>query len=218
MLAFLQYTSGTTGLPKGVAVTHQNIMCNSAQLQKAMGYNQASRVVSVGNVEGNTKIAIVDPQTHILLDEKKVGEIWIKGDSIAHGYWNNPTLSGIVFKAFITDGNGTAYLRSSDLGFISAGELYITGRIDDHIVIDHRHHYPQAIEWSATHAHPALAKYGAAAFTIDKNNRLIIALEINLHSRRNINITEIETHVRHHIEREHALDVHEIILTKPHPI
>ena len=80
-------------------------------------------------------VAIVDPRTlrHCAIDQ--VGEIWVRGSSVASGYWNRTEESAAVFRARGTDELSEAYLRTGDLGFMAPEGLYVTGRLKDVIII-----------------------------------------------------------------------------------
>ena len=109
-------------------------------------------------------VRIVDPETRAERPEGRVGEIWVRGGSVARGYWGSPEESRITFGARTITGDGP-YLRTGDLGFILAGELFVTGRIKDLIIVNGRNIHAHDIEEAARAAHPA-ALIGAA-FAID---------------------------------------------------
>jgi acyl-CoA synthetase (AMP-forming)/AMP-acid ligase II len=92
------------------------------------------------------KIAIVDPISLTRCDPEQVGEIWVSGSHIAHGYWHNKEATEDSFQVFISDTGKGPFLRTGDLGFIREGELFIAGRLKDLIIIDGLSHYPQEIE------------------------------------------------------------------------
>ena len=79
------------------------------------------------------------------------GEIWVSGPSVARGYWENPEGTAHDFNAFLADGEGP-FLRTGDLGFLAGGELYVTGRLKDLIILRGRNHYPQDVELTAERA------------------------------------------------------------------
>jgi acyl-CoA synthetase (AMP-forming)/AMP-acid ligase II len=109
-------------------------------------------------------VRIVDPETRAERPEGRVGEIWVGGGSVARGYWGGPEESRMTFGARTIAGDGP-YLRTGDLGFILAGELFVTGRIKDLIIVNGRNIHAHDIEEAARAAHPA-ALIGAA-FAID---------------------------------------------------
>src|SRR6185295_10150913 len=108
---------------------------------------------------------VADPESRTLCPPGRVGEIWVAGPSIAQGYWNRPQEAAEVFDARLADGEGP-FLRTGDLGFLDGGELYVTGRLKDLIILRGRNHYPQDIELTAELSHPALQPGSTAAFAI----------------------------------------------------
>jgi acyl-CoA synthetase (AMP-forming)/AMP-acid ligase II len=163
----------------------------------------------------DTDIAIADPDKMTRLAEDRVGEIWIKDSSVARGYWQNSAATEATFQAYFQDTKEGPYLRTGDLGFIHDGELYITGRIKDLIIIRGTNHYPQDIEWSVQQLNSALRPDYAAAFSIlDKGEeRLIVVQEIE---RR---VGEIDTEkliadIRQEIAEQHEIQLYGVVLAK----
>jgi acyl-CoA synthetase (AMP-forming)/AMP-acid ligase II len=146
--------------------------------------------VSCGHVFGDTQIAIVNPTTALRVTPGEVGEIWLAGASIAEGYWNNPQATVATFGARIAENptipSDRQWLRSGDLGFIADGELFITGRLRELIIVAGRNHFPTDIESSVESADPAIASSSAVAFSLDLDGteRLIIAAEVRREYRR----------------------------------
>jgi acyl-CoA synthetase (AMP-forming)/AMP-acid ligase II len=146
--------------------------------------------VGCGHAFGDTQIAIVDPTTAMRVSSGEIGEIWLAGASIAQGYWNNPPATAAAFGAGIAENMPTAsdhkWLRTGDLGFIADGELFITGRLRELIIVAGRNHFPTDIESSVESADPAIASSGAVAFSLDLDGaeRLIIAAEVRREYRR----------------------------------
>ncbi len=170
-------------------------------------------LVGCGNTYINQQIAIVNPETTIACDADRVGEIWVSGASIAGGYWNRPELTEQVFHAHLADSKNS-FLRTGDLGFIHNGELFITGRLKDLIIIHGRNHYPQDIEMTVANSHEALIPGAGAAFTVDikGEEKLAIVQELDRHYRLdNDAVTEA---IRTAIAQQHELQVHAIALIK----
>ena len=133
--------------------------------------NQSDRddvdtIVSSGVVHGDGKVAIVDVASGMTLPDDKVGEIRVQSPSVVMGYWNNPSATQ---ESFPSDSSGR-WLRTGDLGFVHEGELYVTGRIKDVIIIGGQNHYPQDIEKVAAQVIKDVAEDlllgGLAAFSI----------------------------------------------------
>jgi amino acid adenylation domain-containing protein len=138
-------------------------------------YEQA--IVSCGKPVG-CNIVIVD-QFGEEQKEESIGEIAVNGKSVSSGYWNNPELSARTFGLFTKQGNGP-YLRTGDLGFLKDGELYVTGRIKDLIIINGKNYHPGDIEAIITYNILFLVQDGCAVFSIDKGDQeeLVIVAEI----------------------------------------
>ncbi|MEY9988738.1 acyl-CoA synthetase (AMP-forming)/AMP-acid ligase II [Streptomyces sp. V4I8] len=122
--------------------------------------------VSCGRPGRHVTVVIADPRRHEELTEGEVGEIWVRGASVAKGYWRNALATRETFRATLTGHEGR-FLRTGDLGFLRDGELFVTGRLKDLIVVDGRNHYPQDLELTAEMAHPALRPGCTAAFSVE---------------------------------------------------
>ena len=133
-------------------------------------------VVSCGEVDSQHVVRIVDPDSNSLVPPGEIGEIWVRGRSVAAGYFNRDTLTSKVFNARL-DGEDDTYLRTGDLGFMRDDELFVTGRIKDLIIVSGRNIYPQDVEASVVRADPSLRR--AVAFSVpgDGTERLIVVAE-----------------------------------------
>ena len=157
------------------------------------------RLVSSGRVRRDTRVAIVDPATRRLCDHNTVGEIWVAGSSVAAGYWNRPELTQRVFGATIADGQGNgAFLRTGDMGFMADGELYVTGRLKDMLIIRGRNYYPQDIEAVAECSHTALRPSANAAFSVDDGagEQLVLVQELQRVSMRRLDAAAVSKAMR----------------------
>ncbi len=184
--------------------------CEAADAQPAVGCGRAL----VGE-----EIAIVDPETNARLAANRVGEIWASGPNIAQGYWQNAEATAATFRAHIAGEADRHWLRTGDLGFLDdAGELFITGRIKDVIIIRGANHYPQDIEDTAQGSHPALRRHGGAAFTIAddaKGEQLVVVQEVERTERNRIMPEQLIGRIREAIVIEHDIVPHEIALLRP---
>jgi acyl-CoA synthetase (AMP-forming)/AMP-acid ligase II len=146
---------------------------------------EAKTMVGCGGALAGERVIIVDPASLTELKDGQVGEIWVYGPSVARGYWNRPEETRQTFNAYLSDTGEGPFLRTEDLGFIEAGELYITGRIKDLIIIRGLNHYPQDIEWTVESCNTALRPGCSAAFTIeaDGEERLVIVQEVDTRCR-----------------------------------
>ncbi|MFT4174133.1 MAG: AMP-binding protein, partial [Rhodocyclaceae bacterium] len=160
-----------SGLKRGAEVNTLSV--DEAALQQHTVAPRAGGRPLVGcgaaTLPGQT-VRIVDAATRRLCAPDEVGEIWLAGPSVAQGYWDNPTLSDEVFGARLAGQGGEdegPFLRTGDLGFIADGELFITGRIKDVIILRGRNYYPQDIEASVGQIDDALKIGSCAAFALE---------------------------------------------------
>ena len=179
----------------------------------AQDAENARMLVGSGVVWGQT-VQIVDPDTLEAVDGTRVGEIWIKGPNVAGGYWNKPEKTREDFGAYLAGTDDGPYLRTGDLGFIRDGQLFVTGRIKDLIIIHGRNHYPQDIELTVERAHPALRPGCTAAFSVDVQGeeQLVVVQEVKRQYRQNFNADEIFTAIREEVAKNHQLMLHGIAI------
>ena len=178
----------------------------------------AQILVGCGRQLVGERLAIVDPETRMPLGPGLVGEVWVAGPHVAQGYWRNPEATASVFRARMASGGAQYWLRTGDLGFLDEdGELYITGRIKDLIIIRGINHYPQDIEQTVQDCHAALRRNCGAAFSVpDHNNeeQLVLVQEVERTFRTQIAIEEIVASIREAITREHQIAAREIVLIR----
>ncbi|MEM9164561.1 MAG: phosphopantetheine-binding protein, partial [Cyanobacteria bacterium P01_F01_bin.4] len=176
------------------------------------GANTARRIIGCGQGWLDQSIQIVDPQTYIPRIVDQVGEIWVSGTSIAQGYWQQPEATQATFRGYLANSDRKPFLRTGDLGFIHKGELFITGRLKDMIIIRGRNHYPQDIEATVQQSHPALIPNACAAFgvEIEGHERLAIAQEVA--SPDTLDLAEVAKVIRQQIYQRHGLPTYGIVL------
>ncbi|VVO20933.1 non-ribosomal peptide synthetase [Pseudomonas fluorescens] len=136
--------------------------------EKALAANRAepgqgSAIMSCGTHQPEHAVLIADPQTLTELPDNRVGELWASGPSIAHGYWRNPEATA---KTFVQHA-GRTWLRTGDLGFIRDGEVYITGRLKDLLIVRGHNLYPQDIEQTIEREVEVVRKGRVAAFAVN---------------------------------------------------
>ena len=206
------------GLKTALPVVHQ---VNSHALQEnviKLGQKdpvKTQKLVGCGQTFFD-KIIIVDPKTKTRCQPNQVGEIWIGGVSVAQGYWNKPELTKATFDAYVADGTEGPFLRTGDLGFFQWGELYITGRIQDMIIIGDRAYYPQDIESTVEKSHPALRMGANAAFSVttEAGEQLVIVQEVKRTYLRHLDVNEIVTAMEQVVSEKHQLSIYGIVLLK----
>ena len=198
------------------ALDSESLQAHRAVPSSAEG---ARRLVSCGGVAGDQKVLVADPESHMPVGPAEVGEIWVTGESIAQGYWNQPQLSRDVFQARCADGRPGAFLRTGDLGFLEDGELFVTGRLKDLIIIRGRNYYPQDIEATMARCHPSLVPGAAAAFSVDGDGQegLVVVQEVSRTGRKRDTAAVLKS-MANAISEEHELPLHAAVLIQPNTI
>ncbi len=179
------------------------------------GEMNASTLIGCGRSIGEQTVKVVHPETRLECESGEIGEIWVKGRNVAQGYWGKEEESTRVFKASIADTGESPFMRTEDLGFFHEGELFVTGRIKDLIIIRGVNHYPQDIEQTVGSCHPSLRPGGGAAFSVDiaGEERLIIAHEVEF--REKPDIQEVASAVRQAVAEEHDIQLYALVLINP---
>ncbi|MEW6737704.1 MAG: AMP-binding protein, partial [Acidobacteriota bacterium] len=201
---------------------HEPIYCSVQSIaleqhrvvQSSQYEDNTHTLVSSGHTALGTEVVIVNPEslTKCLPDE--VGEIWVAGPGVAQGYWNQPIETTATFQAYLTDTDEGPFLRTGDLGFLKDGELFVTGRLKDLIIIRGRNHYPQDIEYTVEQCHSSLRRGSGAAFSIevDGQERLVIVQEVE--RRQRAQLDEIIDAIRRTLAEIHEVQVYAVILIK----
>ncbi len=162
------------------------------------------------------KIIIVRPDTFTPCPEGEIGEIWVKGGSVAQGYWGRPEETEAGFQARIRDSGAGPFLRTGDLGLLEKNELYVTGRLKDLIIIRGENHYPQDIERTVEICHAALRPGCGAAFSVrlDFEEKLVVVQEVDSRklSGGSEEYSQMINQIRIAIAMKHDLEVFAILL------
>ena len=170
--------------------------------------------VSCGRTLPKQEIVIVHPQRLTRCQPDEVGEIWVSGPSIGQGYWNRKQETEETFRAYLADSRERLFLRTGDLGFLQNGELFITGRLKDLIIIRGRNLYPQDIELTAERSHPALRKGSVAAFAVEVKNEEKLVVVQELEFRQKPSFEEVIGAIRQAVSLEHEVQVYAVVLIK----
>ncbi len=146
---------------------------------------ESASLVGCGYPWLEQRVEIVDPEQLQRAGPGRIGEIWVAGPSVAQGYWGRPEETARDFGARLADdgpgSDGGPFLRTGDLGFLHEGELFVTGRLKDLIILRGRNLYPQDLELTAERSHPELRPGCSAAFSLDMDGeeRLIVVCELD---------------------------------------
>lgn len=168
-----------------------------------------------GSGRAEPGVAVVDPRSRAVLPEGRVGEIWVRGPHVARGYWRRPEVNAEVFDVETADGEG-GYLRTGDLGVIHEGELYVTGRIKELLIVRGRNLYPQDLEEEVRVTHPALTRGVGAVFTVPApDEEVVVVHECRVRDLGEVSPSGLAERIRVTLGREFGVSVGGVVLVRP---
>lgn len=175
------------------------------------------KIISSGKPQESTPFEIVDPKTFSICPPGIIGEIWVGGESVSAGYWNKPSINIAIFQARINgDTTETNYLRTGDTGFIYKGELFVTGRLNDKLIINGKNLFPQDIEQIAENAHPKIIANGSAAFsklTVTQKEEFVLVCELK-RGTQSEELTEIRKNINQKVFFQFGVSPAEIVFIR----
>ena len=206
------YTSGHhIGRDPGILVDKASLELGKITLaEREAG---ALHLVSCGHCPAGQTTAIVDPHTMRESPSGEVGEIWMAGDHIAQGYWNNADATAATFRATLPGRDGITFLRTGDLGFFHEGQLFVAGRLKDLIIIYGRNFYPQDIE-ATVDAHPAIRNSISFALSKEGLEGIGVVAEVAV-SYLHGDLTRIAETISEAVWEEHEVSVFQVAFLKP---
>jgi acyl-CoA synthetase (AMP-forming)/AMP-acid ligase II len=177
---------------------------------------RSQTLVGCGEVAGGQKLVIADPQFLTECRPKQVGEIWVSGPSVAQGYWNRPEATRRDFFAYLAGTEEGPFLRTGDLGFLNDGELFVTGRLKDLLIIRGLNYYPQDIESVAEQSHPAIRSKHSVAFTarFEGEDHLVVVCEVARSYRKSLDADEVVRMIRRAVAEQYELSVYAVVLAR----
>jgi acyl-CoA synthetase (AMP-forming)/AMP-acid ligase II len=185
------------------------------EARPADGDGRAKVLVGVGEPGAGHELAIVDEHTLTRRPPGEVGEIWVSGPSVAAGYWHADS-EGEFHARIVGEEGARTYLRTGDLGFLHAGELFIVGRIKDVLIIRGRNVHPQDVELAAESAHAALRRTCSAAFTVETDaGEDAAALVIEVDGDADAKPADMIRQIRRRVAAELGVQLHRVALVGP---
>jgi acyl-CoA synthetase (AMP-forming)/AMP-acid ligase II len=174
---------------------------------------RAKSIVGCGRPDRDHRVTIADPVARTRLPEGRVGEVWVAGPSVGAGYWERAE-TGATFEARLADTREGPFLRTGDLGFVLEGELFVTGRIKELLVVDGRNHYPADIELACEKAAASLRPGCGAAFAYERGgrNRIGIVYEVADDPSQDHDATILA--IRRAVAQAIDAQVHAVVLTR----
>lgn len=216
--------AGTRRPPRTVALDRAALQRGQAVVSEGAG---AVPMASCGTPAGQ-HVAIVDPQTATACPPGRIGEIWVNGPNVSPGYFRHPARGG---GEAVACGTGTfgavlaadglprgGWLRTGDTGVFHDGELLVTGRLKDLIIIDGRNHYPQDVEATAQEAHPVIRRDRVAAFAApgEDGDRLVVVAERSRQAdAAQVDAAEVTRAVRSAVSARHGASLRDFLLVGP---
>lgn len=171
------------------------------------------RLVSAGQVRGDQRVAIVAPETHDRLADRRVGEIWVQGPCVGHDYFEKPDETARVLRAVLPGHPGT-WLRTGDLGFLDGGELFPVARQKDLIVVRGRNVHPHDVE-AAAEAHPALRPGCSAAYAVDRDGTEGVGLACEVRAPDNLDVDALAAALATAVAQAVGVGLDELALLRP---
>lgn len=177
-------------------------------------------LVGCGKARGGQQLAIVDPETHRRCGTDEVGEIWVAGASVARGYLGNLEKTERTFAVHIAETGERPFLRTGDLGFLRDGELYITGRYKDLVVIGGANFYPNDIEVTVQGCHPAFSVGRSAAFAVTPEldaTQLVVVQELDW-TVGEVELAQIVDAIQAALAAHHGIEADSVVLVRQRSI
>ena len=184
-----------------------------------VGDHPTLTAVSSGYTRLEQQIVIADPETGQPKPDGEVGEIWLKGENVAKGYWQNEEATQATFHNYLSTGEGP-FMSTGDLGFLENGELFVTGRIKDLIIVRGKNYYPQDIEMTVENCHQGFRKGCSAAFAAEAGHdgNLIVVQEIKKEFEKKISLEELGPIVAKSVKGTFNLQLDKLVLIKQRTI
>ncbi len=215
----LLVTGGTPSSKPIIRSFEKNELVQHRVVPCAPDDKNAKLLVGCGQVCEGEEVVIVNPETLKPLQDNNIGEILINSPSSGAGYWNRPDETAATFKSRISPDDGKDYVRSGDLGFMHDGELFVTGRLKDMIIVRGVNRYPQDIETTVEQCHPWTRSGGAAAFAVNRWDRehLVVVCEVE-RGRKSRDFDSVIGAIRSSVTQEHDLPPDAIVLVRAHSV
>lgn len=207
-----------TGAVQGAGATAIVLRTDSLNVGQAVAHadadaHDAASFIGCGAAADDVEVRIVHPDRGTILPNGHVGEIWVRGASVAQGYFGDPPATAHAFGAATAGTHALSYLRTGDLGAMVAGQLLIVGRLKDILIVRGRNYYPQDIEACAEQADETLPSGGGAVFQCDE--RIVLVHELTRQALRRDDHAPIAGAVRTAVIERFGIALNDIVFIKP---
>jgi acyl-CoA synthetase (AMP-forming)/AMP-acid ligase II len=180
--------------------------------EEGSGEGAVRRMVSSGRPV-TLDVRVVDPESLEALPDGREGELWVRGGSVAAGYWQSPEATRATFRAYTAGGDGP-YLRTGDLGFVDGGEVYVTGRRKDLIIVNGRNIWPQDLEWTMEASVLGLRSGDTAAFSVNGEGEERVVTVVECRTSDASARSALEHEITGLLRTKHGVEV-EVVLVPP---
>lgn len=196
-------------------LSSRSLMSN--RIEQAIDDEQCTRLVGCGQAVPGSRVLIVNPEQNQRLPEEAIGEVVVSGPCVTRGYFNGKDINEQLFCSVKVDGIDQPFLRTGDQGFLSNGELYITGRTKEVIIVRGRNISPEDIESRVCDAHDSLSPGGVVAFSVERNDEevLIVAAELKRTAVKTEVYETVTAAIRTKIANAFGVNPSEILLLLP---
>ncbi|HJV64062.1 MAG TPA: AMP-binding protein [Albitalea sp.] len=214
-------TVQVTGVTKGAGATYLEV--SNSQLAKGIVQRVSGSdpdiksLVACGSTRMGNEIRIVGPDGAEVAGADRVGEIWVRGGSIGAGYYGNAEATRETFGARLAGDDGAPFMRTGDLGAIVDGELYVTGRVKDMLIVRGRNLYPQDVEDCVQDSVPELRRGCGAAISVavDGEEKLVVVQEVGRTQRRQMDVAATLRRMVVAIGDDFGITPHQVVLVEP---
>ncbi|MFF0221211.1 fatty acyl-AMP ligase [Streptomyces sp. NPDC004629] len=209
-----------SGIPRGAAPRVLDVDAEALERGELAGpraKHPTRSLVSSGIVR-DFEVRVVDPETRVERPAGGVGEIWLKGDSVASGYWKRPKTNQEIFDAAIRDATGEdggGWLRTGDMGVLRDGQLYVTGRLKEMVILAGRNLYPQDVERAVQSVDKALGTGAGAVFAVETDREHLVAIQEVRPGAVAGDLRTLASAVQSFISKEFSVPAGNILLVRP---
>jgi acyl-CoA synthetase (AMP-forming)/AMP-acid ligase II len=205
-----------TGATRGGGARIKRLSASALELGEVRPAHEedsdARAIVGCGFPRRGTSLELVDAD-HTRVAPGRIGEIWIRGSNIGSGYWQQPDTTREHFGARLAGEPTSRFLRTGDLGFWDDGQLFITGRVKDLIIVEGRNIAPHDLEWTAEHSHAEARRAAAFGVEVDGTEQPALMVEVKT-PKTLVELQQVGDAVRRQVSSSHELALHAILLVR----
>ncbi|WP_194813453.1 AMP-binding protein [Nocardia sp. XZ_19_385] len=172
-------------------------------------------LVGHGTTVLDTEMAIVEPESGRQVSEGEVGEIWVQGPCVSPGYWGRPEETERTFGARIAGADDTPWLRTGDLGFVYAGELFLCGRLKNLMIVNGMNYYLEDIEATVVDSDDALRAGGVIAFAVTESGQEDLVLVAECRTDIDRELESLAASMHDAVAKRHGIAPATVVLVQP---